>query len=64
MKITEKVAFNIASEASYVCTLNGKKLIKNAQNGPFLRFFENLTLAVKNSVTRKITFNKTKIGGK
>ena len=31
MKITEKVAFNIASEASYVYILNGQKLNKNAQ---------------------------------
>ena len=42
MKITEKVSFNIASEASYVYILSGQKLIKNAQNGPFWRVFENL----------------------
>ena len=41
LKITEKVSFNIASEAS------GQKLIKNAGNGPFWRVFENLKLAVK-----------------
>ena len=29
--MTEKVAFNIASEASYVYILNGQKLNKNAQ---------------------------------
>ena len=40
LKITEKVAFNIASEASYVYILSG-------QNGPFWRVFENLKLAVK-----------------
>ena len=34
MKITEKVSFNIASEASYVYILSGQKLIKNAKNGP------------------------------
>ena len=33
--MTEKVSFNIASEASYVYILSGEKLIKNAQNGPF-----------------------------
>ena len=47
LKITEKVSFNIASEASYVYILSGHKLIKNAKNGPFWRVFENLKLAVK-----------------
>ena len=31
LKITEKVAYNIASEASYVYILNGQKFIKNAK---------------------------------
>ena len=39
MKITEKVSFNIASEASYVYILSGQKLIKNAKNGPILASF-------------------------
>ena len=47
LKITEKVSFNIASEASYVYILSGQKLIKNAKNGPFWRVFENVKLAVK-----------------
>ena len=47
LKITEKVSFNIASEASYVYILSGQKLIKNAQNGPFWRVLEKLKLAVK-----------------
>ena len=47
LKITEKVSFNIASEASYVYILSGQKLIKNAKIAPFLRVFENLQLAVK-----------------
>ena len=47
LKITEKVSFNIASEASYVTILSGQKFIKNAKNGPFWRVFENLKLAVK-----------------
>ena len=34
-KITEKVSFNIASEASYVYILSGQKLLKNAKNGQF-----------------------------
>ena len=47
LKISEKVSFNIASEASYVYILSGQTLIKNAKNGPFWRVFENLKLAVK-----------------
>ena len=43
----EKVSFNIVSEARYVYTLSGQKLIKNAKNVPFWRVFENLKLAVK-----------------
>ena len=39
LKITEKVSFNIASEASYVYILNRQKLIKNAKIGPFWRVF-------------------------
>ena len=38
LKITEKVSFNIASEASkasYVYILSGQKLIKNAKNSPY-----------------------------
>ena len=38
LKITEIVSFNIASEASYVYFLSGQNLIKNAKNGPILRF--------------------------
>ena len=33
LKIIEKVAFNIASKASYVYILSGQKFIKNAKNG-------------------------------
>ena len=40
MKITEKVSFNISSEASNVYILSGQKLIKNAKNGPIWRIFE------------------------
>ena len=31
LKNTEKVSFNIASEASYVYILSGQKLLKNAK---------------------------------
>ena len=44
LKIIEKVAFNITSEASYVYILSGQKF---AKNGQFRRVFENLKLAVK-----------------
>ena len=39
LKITEKVSFNIACEASYVYILSGQKLIKNAKNVPFWASF-------------------------
>ena len=39
LKITEKVAFNIASEASYVYILSGHKFIKNAKNWSILVTF-------------------------
>ena len=35
LKITEKVSFNIVSEASYVYILSGQKSIKNGKNGEF-----------------------------
>ena len=47
LKITEKVSFNIASEASYNYNLNGQKFDKNVKNGPFWRVFETLKLEVK-----------------
>ena len=41
MKITEKVSFDIASEASYVYIWSGQKLIKNGKKmvyfGEFLK---------------------------
>ena len=40
LKLTEKVAFNIASEASYVYMLSGQKFIENAKNCQFWRFLE------------------------
>ena len=42
-KTLQKVAFNIASEASYIYILLGQKFIKNAKNG----LFENMKFAVK-----------------
>ena len=47
LKIAQKFAFNIASEASYVYMLSGQKFIKNTKNGQLWRVFENLKLAVK-----------------
>ena len=43
LKITENVAFNIASKASCVYILSGQKFIKNAKDGPFWRVLENAT---------------------
>ena len=57
LKITEKVPFNIASEASYVYILRGQTLIKNSQFGEF----EKLKLDVKSVTTVLIG---QKIGGK
>ena len=42
LKIAKKVAFKIASEASYVYILSGQKFIKEAENDQFWRFFENV----------------------
>ena len=53
IEIHLKVAFNIASEASYVYILSGQKLFKNTQNGQFGEF-------LKNGVTRQGNFNRTK----
>ena len=39
LKITEKVSFNIASEASYVYILSGQKLIKKAKKWLILASF-------------------------
>ena len=40
LKITEKVSFNIASEASYVYILNGQGFIKNAKSAQFDQFLK------------------------
>ena len=43
LKITEKISFKIASEASYVYILSWQKLIRNAKNGQFGEFLKNAT---------------------
>ena len=53
LKITERVSFNIASEASYVYILSEQKLIKNAKNGQFGEFLKTWSLR-SNSVTRQV----------
>ena len=65
LKITEKVSFNIASEASYIYNLSGQKLIKKAKNWLVLfgGFLTTWSLR-SNSVTRQVNFNKTKFFGK
>ena len=50
LKITEKVSFNIASEASYVYILSGQKFIKNAKNAPCGEFFLKTWSLLSNSV--------------
>ena len=57
LKITEKVAFHIASQAS------GQKLIKIAKNCQFWRVFQNLKVAVKKCY-QICHFYWTKIDGK
>ena len=51
LKITEKVSFNIASEATSELRIHFEwtKVDYNAKNCPFWRVFENLKLAVKQS---------------
>ena len=51
-KITEKVSFNIASEASYVYDWSSQKFIKNAKNSRFGEFFE------KNSISNETFLGK------
>ena len=58
--ITEKVSFNIASEASYVYISNGQKFIQNANNSIFWWVLKSWSLR-SNSVTRQVIFNRTKI---
>ena len=58
LKITEKVSFNIASEASYLYIL--LKMPKIVYFGEFLKTWSLRS----NSVTRQVSFNRTKIGGK
>ena len=47
LKITYKVSFNIASEASYINILSGQKLIKKTKSGRICRILENPKLAVR-----------------
>ena len=63
LKMIEKVAFIIASEASYVYILSGQKFIKKAKIGQFGVFLKNCSLR-SNSVTRYVNFNRTKIDEK
>ena len=50
LKITEKVPFNIASEASYIYIWVDKSSLKKAKNGQLWRDFKNCSLR-SNSVT-------------
>ena len=61
LKITEKVSFNIASEASYIYILSGQKLIKNAKNGSFWKFLKSWNLLSNRSflIRQKLLKNAT-----
>ena len=61
LKIAHKVAFNIASEASYIYILSGQKFIRNAKNGQFWGLFEDLTQIV---LPDRSLLIGPKIGGK
>ena len=63
LKITKKVSFSSASEASYVYNLRGQTFTKNIKNDLIWRFLKTWSLRW-NSVTRQVTFHKTKSGGK
>ena len=64
MKITEKVSFNIASEASYVYILCQQKLIKNAKNGPFCASFWKTDACGQTVLPDMSVLNRTQICGK
>ena len=49
-KITRKVSFNMASEASYIYILSGQKLLKKVKNSQFWRVFENLSTGCSQTV--------------
>ena len=61
LKITEKVAFNTTSEASYVYVLSGQKWIKKAKKMVHFGEFLKTWSLQSNSVTRQVSFNRTKI---
>ena len=61
LKITEKVSFNIASEASYGYILSGQKLLLKMLK--MVQFLKTWKLQ-SNSVTRQGNFNWPKIDGK
>ena len=60
MKITKKVAFNIASEASCVYIMNGQKLIENAKMDNFGDFLKTGGLR-SNSVAGQVSKNSPKL---
>ena len=63
-KISQKVSFNFASEASYVYILSGQKsLFEMPKMVNFDEFLKIWSLR-SNSVTRQMSFDRTKIGWK
>ena len=51
LKITEKVSFNIANEASNIYVLSGQNFSKNAENATF-SWFSNTVSILCNGVSR------------
>ena len=64
LKITEKVAFNSASEASYVYILSGQKFINNVKNGPFWRVLRKPEACGQTVLPDRSLVIGQKIGGK
>ena len=60
LKIAQKVAFNIATFTFWVDDKSSLKVTKMVNFGEFLKTWSLLS----NSVTRHVSFNSTKIGGK
>ena len=55
-----KVAFNIASEATFIFWVDQSTTVCNAKNGQFGEFLKSSGLR-SNSVTRQVIFKSTKI---
>ena len=64
LQISEKVAFNIASEASYVYILSRQKFIENAKKSSFLASFWKHEACGQTVLPDRSLLKGLKIGGK